>query len=134
MKTGNEFDFDVLARGAFIDDLRVKGYSPSDESIYKVEVVTIRLNHFTLNEYIMTICNNCRECYPDGEEGDKQWKEHEAEKNAKYASWKKNILDMLCIEIKEGESGAVVQQVQSEIFTVFCCTKIQVQQTQVAVA
>jgi hypothetical protein len=113
--TGNEFDFDVVARGAFIDDLRSGGSYP--KALFSVETITIRLNHVALNEYIMSLCQNCRECYPDGDEGEKQWQQHQAEKKELNIAWQKNIFDCLDLKIEEGKIP-VIKEVQSEIFTI----------------
>jgi len=120
--TGKEFDFDILARGSFIDDLREPNYP---EALYKLETTTIRLNHIALNEYICD-CHtyNCRECYVDGEVGDKQWEQRQADVKANYEAWQNKIITMLGIVLNKEKESAVITQAHSEIFTVVYTARI----------
>jgi len=116
------FDFNILARGSLIDDLRAPGYP---KSLFKIETTTIRLNHIALNEYLGDcITSNCRECYVDGEEGDKQWEQRQADVKANYNAWKNKILFMLGIALVDDKASAVITQAQSEIFTVVYTVRI----------
>jgi hypothetical protein len=120
-QAGEEFDFDVIARGAFIDDLRCGGVYP--ESLFRVETITLRLNHIALGDYVDSIVSNVRECYADGAEGDTEFKLHKGEYQRRRDVWEKTIIDRLDLETGE-EAGVFVKQVQSEIFTVVYIAKI----------
>jgi hypothetical protein len=122
-QTGEEFDFEVIARGAFIDDLRSGGAYP--ESLYKVKAITLRLNHVALGDYISSILDNVRECYPDGAEGDEEFELHKEECHRRRKVWEKTIIDRLGLETGEG-IGVYIEQAESEIFTVVYIVRMKV--------
>jgi hypothetical protein len=121
-QTGEEFDFDIIARGAFIDDLRSGGAYP--ESLFKIEAITLRLNHVALGDYLSSIVSNVRECYVDGPEGEKEFELHKAEYKQRFKVWKQTIIDRLGLEINK-HARAFIEQVQSEIFTVVYTARIE---------
>lgn len=53
----NEFAFQLMAKGSFVDSGTGNGYS------YLVEAFTLRLNHIALNAWFSSHTYNCRECY-----------------------------------------------------------------------
>jgi hypothetical protein len=115
--TGSEFDFDVLSKGSFIDDLRNEG-----SSIFKGEVFSLRLNHIALNEYITSSYQNDREVYPDGETGKEQWLKHIKEKELLHSEWKEKIISIL--GINKAEHLVFIKQTGAEIFSVFYLNKM----------
>jgi hypothetical protein len=119
-QTGKEFDFEVIARGAFITDLR-SGAHP--DALFRVEAINLRLNNVAFNDYIMSTVDyiermkvyNVLEGYPDGEEGDKRFELHKKECKHRREVWEKNIIDRLGLEIAE---KIIIKQTYAEIFTV----------------
>jgi hypothetical protein len=122
-QTGEEFDFEVIARGAFIDDLRSGGAYP--KSLYRVETITLRLNHIALNDYNLSIVGNVRECYSDGAEGDKEFESHKEEYRRRRDVWEKTIIDRLGLETGKG-IGVFMGHVESEIFTIVYTVRMKV--------
>jgi hypothetical protein len=127
-QTGEEFEFDVIARGSFIDDLRSGGAYP--ESIFKVEAITLRLNHIALGDYHDSMASNVRECYPGGAEGDKEFELYKEECHRRRKVWEKTIIDRLGLETGEEtekvDRRVVIKQVGMEIFTVVYIAKMKV--------
>ena len=100
----DEFDVEVISRGSYLDN------STGDGKTWKIEVITLRMNHIALNKWLLSECLNCRDCYSTDEE----WQAHRAEKKAEREAWAAEITNIL----KIGEAGGVsITQSQSEIFT-----------------
>ena len=118
MENNKEFAFDIIAQGSYIDQ------PFGDDARYIVEATTIRLNHIALNDWLMAQNNNCRECYVDGEIGDREWEEHKAEKAARYEKWKTTIIYGLGIELNLPGESISITQAQSEVFTVVRIWKV----------
>jgi hypothetical protein len=100
----NVSDFDILARGSFIDN--GTGGVPC-----MVEAITIRLNHIALGEYLWQNPSP-PECYKT----DTEWERHKAVKEQARAEWKKTIASRL--SLPEGKGGVSVTEAESEVFTV----------------
>jgi len=113
-----EFAIQIISKGAFVDN------GTWVDSSYLVEATTIRLNHIALNDWILSECHNCRECYEDGEKGDTQWKAHKTEYEERRKAWKARIIEALKIEIDPDRESVCITQAQSEVFTVVHIRKI----------
>lgn len=100
-----KFDFEVIAEGSF------------EGAGYTISTIVIRLNPAAMNEYIMSISMNCRECY----ETEEEWKKHKARKTAERRAWERKILDLLKFT---GDTGYSITKAVSEIFTVVLFEKI----------
>jgi hypothetical protein len=103
----NIFDFEVLARGSFID-------SATGGDSFRIEVITLRLNHIALGEYLTSEYDNSPEHYNTQEE----YEQHKVKKEHARISWKKRIIDMLGLYEVVDYTGATIAEVQSEVFTV----------------
>ena len=98
MKAEKEFDFEVIAEGSF------------EDAGYTISTIVIRLNPAAMNEYIMSINMNCRECY----ETEEEWENHKAKKTAERRAWERKMLDRLKFT---GDTGYSITKAVSEIFT-----------------
>ncbi|MDR0719465.1 MAG: hypothetical protein LBF78_07500 [Treponema sp.] len=107
----NIFDFDVMARGSFIDDVT---------GPFKIEAITLRLNHVALDEYNDSLGHNAPECYNTHEE----WMQYRARKDGELAAWEKKVIDMLGLYREQGKTGVVITQANSEVFTVVFIKRI----------
>jgi superfamily II DNA helicase RecQ len=101
------FDFDVLARGSFIDNA-------AGGDAFRIEAITLRLNRAAFDEYLDSECSNCRECY----DTDQEWKQHKAEKEQKRMAWEKTVAGRLGFSVEKGKTGVAITQAHSEVFTV----------------
>lgn len=110
------FGVEIISRGAFID--RFAG----DEKAYQIETYTLRLNHVALNAYLLSLTNNCRECYPDGRDGDEQWATHKTVMRGRRQAWKAKMLRALDIDPDTGSMA--IKQVQSEVFAAVWIRKV----------
>ena len=107
----DKFAVQVIARGSFVDSDTGNG------KVYIIETTVLRLNYVALNVYLDSECLNCRECYADGEEGDRAWEEHKAEKSKKRNEWENAIKETL--GLNNCSTGSVcITHSQSEVFTV----------------
>jgi hypothetical protein len=109
----NIFDFDVMARGSFIDNA-------TGEDLFRIEAITLRLNSIALNEYNDSLGHNAPECYDTHEE----WMHYRARKDGELAAWKKKVLDMLGLYEEQDKAGAAITQAQTEVFTVVLIERI----------
>jgi hypothetical protein len=112
----NEFDFDVIARGSFLDHDTGSLDSSGRQKVYSIEAITIRLNHIALNDWLLSEILNVRECYVAGPEGDRKWEEHKAEYKARRDAWKKAVVNKLGLDTDAG--SVCITQALSEVFTV----------------
>ncbi len=94
-----KFDFEVITEGSF------------EDAGYTISTIVIRLNPAAMNEYIMSLNMNCRECY----ETEEEWEKHKAQKTAERMAWERKILDRLKFT---GDTGYSITEAVSEIFTV----------------
>ena len=60
--------------------------------------------------------SNCRECYVDGEKGDRDWEAHKAKMKERSEAFKAQIIYDLGIDIID--SSVCITQALSEVFTV----------------
>ncbi len=104
------FAVQILSRGAYID--RYTG--DSETYCYQTEAYTLRLNHVALNAYLLSVMNNCRECYKDGRDGDEAWAAHKAMMRDRREAWKARMLRAMDIGLDSG--SVAIKQVQSEVF------------------
>lgn len=119
MRESSNFTAAIIARGTFID----KPYGGNDDH-FIIEAITLQLNCVALNEYFGWQLHNTRDCYEDGEAGDREWEEHKAEHKAREVAWREKIIAAIGIQLKpEGESLCITQA-QSEVFTAVYTRKI----------
>jgi hypothetical protein len=103
----NTFDFDVMARGNFIDT--GTGGVP-----FRIEAITLRLNHIAYNEHLSFESFDPPECYNT----DAEWEQHKAEKQQARIAWKKAIVDRLGLYEEKGKADVTITEAMSEVFTV----------------
>ena len=113
---GDDFAIQVIARGAYIDE------GSGADKIFAIESTVIRLNHVALNTWIMSRMGNCRDCYVDGEEGDREWEAHKAKMEEESEAFKAQIIYDLGIDTTD--SSVCITQALSEVFTVVHIRKI----------
>ena len=103
----DKFAIEIISKGSFIDDdpsFKGKGYV--------VETFVIRLNHVSLNEWILSKVREDQDSYETTE----KWEAHCEERKARRAALEKRITEELDIDPNRG-SVSITQSV-SEIFTV----------------
>lgn len=100
------FNVEILSRGGYVDRV--------DDDLYQIDTYTLRLNHVALNGYLLSLTNNCRECYGDGRAGDEQWAAHQTGMAAQRKIWKAKMLEAL--RIGPGDGSVVIKQIQAEVF------------------
>jgi hypothetical protein len=103
----NIFDFDVMARGSFIDNA-------TGGDSFLIEAITIRLNHIALNKWQDSVIYSCPEAYNDRAE----WEQIKAKKDQARAAWKKMVIDSLGLRQEEGKANVTIIKAMSEVFTV----------------
>jgi hypothetical protein len=101
------FDFDVIARGNFID-------TGTGGDIFRIEAITLRLNHIAYNEYLSFESFNPPECYST----DVEWEQRKAEKQQARIAWKKAVVDRLGLYGEKGAADVTITEAMSEVFTV----------------
>jgi hypothetical protein len=101
------FDFDVLARGNFIDNA-------TGGDSFRIEVITLRLNHIAFGEYLTSEYDNSPEHYNTQAE----YEQHKVKKEHDRISWKKRIVDMLGLYEVVDYTGVTITEAQTEVFTV----------------
>jgi hypothetical protein len=116
----NIFDFDVMARGSFIDNV-------TGGDTFKIEMITIRLNYIALNEWLDNSSFGPPECYNT----DAEWEQHKAEIEQARIAWEKAIIDRLGIYEEQGKTSVTITQspLITEVFVVFCSERISSNQT-----
>jgi hypothetical protein len=112
--TAEAFEAEIIARGSYID--RQTG----DGNTYIIEATTLRLNHVALNAWIMSEMCNSRDCYADGEAGDREWEEHKAEYEHRRAAWWEQMVEAIGVKLAPENESLSITQAQSEIFTAVC--------------
>lgn len=111
----DKFEVKLIAKGSFVDS--------EPGNLFLVETYTIRLNHIALNDWLLSECHNCRECYIDGEVGDAQWKAYQAERAELRKMWTDQIIAAIAINV--GEGSICITQALSEVFTVVHITEME---------
>jgi hypothetical protein len=102
----NVFDFDVVARGSFIDNA-------TSGDPFLIEAITIRLNHIAFNTWLAPGAYGCPEDYKELAE----WEQSKAEKDLARAVWEKTVIDSLGLRREEGKESVTIIQAMSEVFT-----------------
>jgi hypothetical protein len=120
MESTRKFEVVVIAHGDYIDH----PYGLNDDS-FLVEVTTIRLGPYALNEWLSAQMSNTRDCYEDGEAGDLAWEQHKAEYEKRAERWKFEVLCALRIETGVSLRSISITQAQAEVFTVMRIRKMQ---------
>lgn len=108
------FDFDVIARGHFIDS--ATGGDP-----FMIEAITIRLNHIAFNQYQDYTCFGPEEAFRT----DAEWEQHKAEKEQGLVVWKKTIVDKLELFIEKRRTSVTITQAKAEVFTVIYTERLE---------
>lgn len=106
----------IISSGSFID--RDGDYT------YYVDTFTVRLAPDTFMLYMSGKATNCRDCYPDGEAGDREYEAFCKCREGYMASFKARLLDVVGIAPENAENIHFAQ-VLSEIFTVVNITRLQ---------
>jgi hypothetical protein len=107
-----EFAIEVISRGSFVDR------NTNPEVTYLMHTATIRLNHEAMVAFQATFWHDERDCFADGEEGDKQYKARREEVAVAKEYFEQNVRVALGIG-----KGSIVQ-INSEVFGVFWGEKV----------
>jgi hypothetical protein len=118
----NEFELEILARGGFINDLRANGLYPN--ALYRGEVITFRLTMFPSKYQFFSVTH--RDAFPDGEEGDRQYKQRVAEKEALHTEFVEKVFEHLGLVKVEGRPSGCVTRVEAEVYTAFQILEIKI--------
>ena len=107
----------IICSGSFIDRV-------SESSIYQIDTFTVRLAPDTYDLYLSGKSTNCRDCYIDGEAGDREYEAFCKRREGYMASFKARLLDVVGISPENAEKVRFAQAF-SEIFTVVNITQFQ---------
>ena len=107
----------IICSGSFIDHV-------DESSIYQVDTFTVRLDPDTYSLYLSGKSTNRRDCYIDGEAGDREYEAFCKRREGYMASFKARLLDVVGISPENAEKVRFAQAF-SEIFTVVNITHLQ---------
>ena len=107
----------IICSGSFIDRV-------SESSIYQIDTFTVRLAPDTYDLYLSGESTNCRDCYPDGEAGDREYEMFCKRREGYMVSCMARLLEAVGIS-SENAGHVRLSQVLSEIITVVNITRLQ---------
>lgn len=102
----DEFAVEIISKGSYVDNGVGNGKS------YLIEVYVIKLNHIALNEWLLSLMHNTRECY----ETNAEWEEHKAKYRTRHEAVSKKIVDATGVNPIEG--SVKITQALAEVFSV----------------
>lgn len=108
----NNFDFQVIASGSYIDDnTGAEGLS------FMVQTFLLRLNHIALNQWILAHAFNSRDTY----DTDAEWEDYLSTVKTRQDKFTKAITDALGINRNRG--SVCINQAQAEVMSVVFISK-----------